>query len=110
MKIDALITVATFVLTVTYMLTLFINSRICILNREIEAWKCTEMEAENIINGSNFTVIGRIEIKTIYWNYTKKMRLEGFGQQKMGCAYTYRIQSDGSLLYVEVCPYKTCKP
>jgi len=110
MKIDALITIVTFVLTVTYMLTLFINNRICILDREIEAWKCAEMEAENIVNKSNFTVIGRVEIKTIYWNYTIKEKLEGFRQQKMGCAYTYRIWSDGSLLYVEVCPYKACKP
>ncbi|RLE73286.1 MAG: hypothetical protein DRJ37_00685 [Thermoprotei archaeon] len=108
MRLDALATVLIFVIALTSMLFLYINSRFIFLRYSIEAWKCAEIQAARFALGEKPSDIGLIKVRKLYWNLTgNTINLEK-EDKVIGCAFTYRLLENGTLLYVSVCPSRRC--
>ncbi|RLE66474.1 MAG: hypothetical protein DRJ38_01565 [Thermoprotei archaeon] len=109
MRLDVVATVLIFVIALSSMLFLYTNSRFVVLRYSVEAWKCAEIQADKFKLGRKLDDIGLIEIRTFSWNLM--INTWNIGEEKLtyGCAYTYRLLSNGTLVYVKTCPYKRCK-
>ncbi len=90
------------------MLFLYTNSRFIFLRYSVEAWKCTEIQATKFALSGKLDDIGLIEIKKLYWNLTNNTINLGEEDRIIGCAFTYRLLENGTLLYVKTCPSRRC--
>ena len=110
MRLDAVATVAVFVVALASMLFIYVNARYAMIRYSVEAWRCAEIQVDKILAGKSFDSTGSIKVKFLYWNMTIRERIEESDIPPIGCAYTYRIGENGALVYVKVCPCRICKP